>query len=212
MIRVLIADDHPIVRQGLLAALAETDDIRVMAEAGQGSDAIEHARTGQFDVIVLDISMPGMNGFDVLKLLLAEHPQTRVLILSTYPEKQYAIRCLKAGAMGYLTKESAASELATAIRRVANGRKYVSASLAERLADQVDIDPTRPLHDALSDREFQVMCFLGKGKTVSEIAEMLSLSVPTIHTYRARVLDKMKMESTAQLMLYVLENKLTDEL
>lgn len=210
MIRVLVADDHPMVRRGLRATLAETTDIRVAEEAVDGLDMLEKARSGGFDIILLDLSMPGMSGFDALKQLMTELPKTRVVILSTYPEKQYAIRCLRAGAFGYLAKESAATELVAAIRRVHQGRKYASSSLAEHLVGEVDVQFDKPLHEALSDREFQVLCLFGQGKTVTQIAEMLNLSIPTISTYRARILNKMNLESTAHLIVYVIEHRLIE--
>jgi two-component system, NarL family, invasion response regulator UvrY len=210
MIQILIVDDHPIVRQGLRSALAQVSDMKVIDEAIDGAEALAKARAFSPDVILLDISLPGQSGLDVLKHLHAEMPATGILILSTYPEKQYAVRCLKNGALGYLTKESASEELVTAIRRVAAGRKYVSASLAELLASEIQSDHPIMPHEKLSDREFEVLCLLGKGKTVSQIAKMLSLSVPTVHTYRSRLLDKMNMHSTVELIHYVIENKLVD--
>jgi two-component system, NarL family, invasion response regulator UvrY len=211
MIRILIVDDHPIVRKGLRASLAEFSEMQIVGEAQDGAEALTKARTTIPDVILLDISMPGKSGLEVLRQLRAERPAVKVLVLSTYPEKQYAVRCFKNGAVGYLAKESASEELVTAIRRVAVGRKYVSSSLAELLASEVQTDVPGMPHEALSDREFEVLCLLGRGKTVSQIAEMLSLSLPTINTYRSRILQKMRMESTAQLVHYVLENKLVDK-
>jgi DNA-binding NarL/FixJ family response regulator len=210
MIRVLIADDHPIIRQGLRSTLDETQDIRVVGEAKDGFEAVAMGRSEEYDVMLLDLSMPGVGGVDVLKQLLHELPDRKVLILSTYPEKQYAVRCLKAGARGYVTKESAAMQLLDAIRRVAAGRKYVSAALAEQLAGDLQFDAVRPPHESLSDREFQVLCLLGQGQTPSDIAAQLALSVTTVNTYRARILAKMGLETNAQLMLYVLENRLID--
>jgi len=208
MIEVLIADDHPIVRHGLRSALSDTPDIHVRDEASDGPEVLEKVRIQDFDVILLDLAMPTMNGFDVLKEIMLEKPRSKVLILSTYPEKQYAVRCLKAGALGYLTKESAATELLEAIRRTSQGRKYVTASLAQQLVDEIDVDSQRSPHELLSDREFQVLCLLGQGKSVTEAADALKLSIPTVSTYRARILDKMKLNSTAQLIVYALEHKL----
>ena len=210
MIRVLIVDDHPIVRKGLRSGLAETSDIRVVDEAADGDEAIAKSREHKPDIILLDISLPGKNGYEVLKQLHAEYPQIRVLILTTYPEKQYAIRCLRGGAYGYLTKESAPEELITAIRRIAQGRKYVGAALGELLATEVDGFSNRLPHEELSDREFQVLCLLGQGKTVSQIADILSLSLSTINTYRAHILEKMHMKTTAQLIRYVVDNNLAE--
>lgn len=211
MIRVLIVDDHPIVRRGLRSALAESSDIVVVDEAQDGTEAITKARATKPNVMLLDLSMPKKGGFEVLKQLHAEMPEIRVLILSTYPEKQYAVRCLKNGATGYLTKESASEELVTAIRKTAKGQKYVSASLAELLMTEIQVDSLAMPHEKLSDREFEVLCLIGQGKTVSEIAELLSLALPTINTYRSRILEKMSLEKTTQLVHYVLENKLIDK-
>ena len=211
MIQVFIVDDHPIVRRGLRSSLADLPDIKVIDEASDGAEAISKVRASKPDVVLLDISMPGKTGLEVLKQLHAEMPAIRVLILSTYPEKQYAMRCFGSGAAGYLTKESAPEELVTAIRRVAEGRKYVSASLAELLATEIHSDPVKMAHEYLSDREFEVLCLIGRGKTVSQIAKILSLSLPTINTYRSRILDKMNLQSSAQLIHYVLENKLVDK-
>ena len=210
MMRILIVDDHPIVRQGLRSALADAKDMKVIGEAKDGAEALAKARTTSPDLILLDISLPGQSGLEVLKHLQAEMPSIRVLILSSYPEKQYAVRCLRNGALGYLTKESASEELVTAIRRIADGRKYVSASLAELLASEIHEDHTKMPHEGLSDREFEVLCLLGRGKTVSQIAKVLSVSLPTVNTYRSRLLEKMNMHTTAQLMHYVIENKLVD--
>ncbi|HYA85966.1 MAG TPA: response regulator transcription factor [Nitrospirota bacterium] len=210
MIRILIADDHAIVRKGLKQILAETSDMVVTGEASNGYEVLEKVRNGHFDVLLLDISMPGRSGLDILKELKAERPKLPVLVLSMYPEEQYAIRVLKAGASGYLTKESAPDELVVALRKVAQGKKYVSPSLAEKLAFDLEMDTTKPLHEMLSDREYQVLCMVASGKTVGEIAENLSLSAKTISTYRARILDKMNMKNNAELTHYAIQNKLVD--
>jgi two-component system, NarL family, invasion response regulator UvrY len=209
MIDILIVDDHPIMRSGLRATLASEADVRIADEAINGQEAMKKVSAAKFDIVLLDISMPGISGFDVLKQMHAWYPDLKIIILTTLPEKQYAVRCLKAGAMGYLTKESAPSELINAIKRVAAGQKYVGNAIAQLLVDELQIESARLPHENLSDREYQVLCLLGKGKTIAEIAVELSVSVPTVHTYRARLLEKMGMESTAQLMLYVLENLLT---
>jgi DNA-binding NarL/FixJ family response regulator len=210
MINILIADDHAIVRKGLKQILAETSDMVVTGEASNGYEVLEKVRNGHFDVLLLDISMPGRSGLDILKELKAERPKLPVLVLSMYPEEQYAIRVLKAGASGYLTKESAPDELVVAMRKVAQGKKYVSPSLAEKLAFDLEMDTTKPLHEMLSDREYQVLCMIASGKTVGEIAENLSLSAKTISTYRARILDKMNMKNNAELTHYAIQNKLVD--
>jgi len=208
MIRVLIADDHPIVRQGLKQILAEAPDIVVKGEACNGTEALEKVRTARWDVVVLDITMPGISGLDLLKQVKSEQPKLPVLVLSMHPEEQYAVRVLRAGASGYLTKDSAPDQLMSAIRKVAKGGRYVSPSLAEQLAYDLDAGSEKPLHKNLSDREFQVLCLIASGKTVTEIAEELALSVKTISTYRARLLEKMNMTRNAQLTNYGIKNGL----
>ncbi|MDZ7260622.1 MAG: response regulator transcription factor [candidate division KSB1 bacterium] len=210
MIKVLIADDHAIVREGLKRILSETSDMVVADEASTGQEVLDKVWENDYDVVVLDISMPGRSGLDILKQLKSEKPELPVLVLSVHPEEQYAVRVLRAGAAGYLTKESAPDELIAAIRKVSLGRKYVSTSLAEKLAFDLERDAGKPLHETLSDREYQVMCMIAKGKTVKEIAEELSLSVKTISTYRARILEKMNMKTNAQLTHYALQNRLVD--
>lgn len=209
MIRILIADDHAIVRKGFAQIIAESSGMKVADEAGSGREALEKALKKDYDVVVLDISMPGRGGLEVLKELKKSRPGLPVLILSIHPEEQYAIRTLKAGAAGYLTKESAPDELIKAIRKVVKGGKYVSASLAEKLAVDLDAWANRPRHETLSDREFQVMCLLGSGKTVMEIAGQLALSSKTISTYRSRILQKLNLDNNAQLTHYVLKSKLS---
>jgi two-component system invasion response regulator UvrY len=208
MINVFIADDHAIVRQGLKQILSETPDIRLAGEATEGKEVLRKARTESWDVLVLDITMPGLSGFDTLKAVRHERPNLPVLVLSMHGEEQYAVRCLKAGASGYLTKESVPEELVKAIRRVVGGGKYVSPSLAEKLALSLDATSDRPLHDRLSDREFQVLRMMGAGKTVAQIAEELSLSVKTISTYRARILEKLNLKTSAEIIHYAIQNQL----
>ena len=210
MIRVLIVDDHPLVRQGLGAALAKASDIKIVDEATDGDEAITKARSLKPDLMLLDIALPGKNGLQVLKQIRVEMPAIHVLILSAFPEKQYAVRCLANGAQGYLTKQSASEELIRAVRKVMGGGKYVSASLADLLAEEIGSDSSRLPHELLSDREFQVLCLLGEGQTLSQIAEILSVSVSTVNTHRARILEKMNLESTAQLIRYAVENNLVD--
>ncbi len=210
MIRILIADDHQIVREGLKQILAETSDLAVVAEANNGQDVLLKLEKQTIDVVMLDISMPGRNGLDILKQLRTDHPKLPVLILSMYSEEQYAMRALRAGASGYLSKDSAPEELIEAIRKIFSGKKYVSASLAEKLAVYLDDGQDKPLHQALSDREYQVMCMIASGKAVKEIASELNLSVKTISTYRSRILDKMRMKSNASLTHYAIHNQLID--
>ncbi len=210
MIRILIADDHAIVRKGLKQIISETQDMIVADEAGDGQEVLNKVRKDSFDMVLLDISMPGRTGLDILRELKAEKPRMPILVLSMYPEEQYAVRVLRAGASGYLTKESAPDELIAAIRKVSLGKKYITPSLAERLAFDLDIDSDKPLHETLSDREYQVLCLIASGKTVGEIAEKLSLSAKTISTYRARILEKMNMKNNAELTHYALQHKLVD--
>jgi two-component system invasion response regulator UvrY len=210
MINILIADDHAIVRKGLKQILAETQDMIVSGEASNGFEVMEKVKNNHYDVLLLDISMPGKSGLDILRELKTESPRLPVLVLSMYPEEQYAVRVLRAGAAGYLTKESAPDELVVALRKVAQGKKYVSPSLAERLAVDLEIDASKPVHETLSDREYQVLCMIASGKTVGEIAEKLSLSAKTISTYRARILEKMNMKNNAELTHYAIQNKLVD--
>jgi two-component system invasion response regulator UvrY len=210
MIKILIADDHPIVRKGLKDIINETADMEVADEARNGQGVLEKIKKSDFDVVVLDISMPGRSGLEILKELKSEKPKLSVLILSVHPEDQYAIRVFKAGASGYLTKDSAPDELISAIRKVSIGRKYITSALAEKLASDLEIGDQRPLHETLSDREYEVMRMIASGKTTKEIAEELFLSVKTVSTYRSRILDKMKMKSNAELTHYTIKNKLVD--
>ncbi len=205
MIKVLIADDHPIVRQGLRQILAETADMEVAGEAVNSQEALDQVRVGGWDVLVLDITMPGRSGFDILKELKHEQPDLPVLVLSIHAEEQFAVRVLKAGASGYLTKENAPDELVKAIRKVVSGGKYISPRLAETLAFGLDTASERPRHETLSDREFQVMQLMASGKTLIEIAEELSLSAKTVSTYRTRLMEKLNLKSNAELMRYTLD-------
>lgn len=210
MIRVIIADDHPIVRAGLKQIILEDDGIIVAGEASSGAKLLEKVRREKYDVVLLDLTMPGMNGIDALKQLKSEKPHLPVIILTIHPESQYALRLIKAGASGYLTKTSASDELLRAIRKVHRGGKYITPSLAEKLAFALDAGATGLPHEGLSDREYQVLCLLGSGKSVSQIAEALALSVKTVSTYRSRILEKMNMENNAELIHYALLNGLVD--
>ena len=208
MIRILIADDHTIVREGLKQIVAEVSDMEVTDVARDGQEALSKALTGDYDVIVLDISMPVKTGLDVLRELKEKRPGLNILILSVYPEEQYALRVLKAGASGYLTKESAPEELITAIRRVSQGRKYITLSLAEALALDIEHPKEKLSHETLSEREYKVMCMIGSGKAMNEIASELFLSIKTVSTYRTRILKKMKLKNNSELIRYFIENNM----
>ena len=208
MIKILIADDHAIVREGLKQIVSETSDIGVYGEATNGQQVIELVKKNHYDVVVLDIAMPGRGGIETLKQLKLEKLMQPVLVLSMYPEEQYAARALRAGAAGYLTKESAPEELVTAIRKVSLGGKYISSSLAEKLAIGMEKENDKALHEKLSDREYQVVLMIASGKTVKEIANELSLSVKTISTNRSRALRKMGMKNNAEITFYVIKEGL----
>jgi two-component system invasion response regulator UvrY len=210
MITILIADDHAIVREGLKQIVADTPDMVVVDEASTGSEVLDKVRKNEYSVVVLDISMPGGDGLNILKQIKKERAKLPVLVLSVHPEEQYAVRVLKAGAAGYLTKESAPGELISAIRKVSCGRKYVSRLFAEKLAFDLLGVGEKPLHEALSDREYQVLCMIASGKRVKEIAGDLCLSVKTVSTYRSRILEKMRMKSNAELTHYAIKCGLVD--
>ena len=207
MVRILIGDDHAIVRRGLKQIVEESSEMTV-DEAKNGHEVLEKTRTIDYDILVLDISLPDRSGLDILKHLKSVKPDLPILILSIHPEEQYAVRVLRAGAAGYLSKDSASDELMAAIHKVSRGGKYITASLAEKLAFDLEKTTKTALHETLSDREFQVMCMIASGKTVKEIAESLCLSVKTISTYRTRILDKMGMKNNAQITHYAIKNQL----
>jgi DNA-binding NarL/FixJ family response regulator len=208
MIRVLIADDHAVVREGLKQIVSETPDLSVAGEAGNGHEVLEFVRKHECDLVLLDLAMPGKDGLDTLRELKALKPNLPVLVLSVYPEEQYAVRLLRAGASGYLTKESAPEELVAAIRKVSKGGRYVSEALGEQLAFLLGSATDRPPHEMLSDREFHVMIMLASGKTASEVADALCLSVKTVSTYRARALQKMHMKNNAEFSFYAVKHGL----
>jgi len=208
MIKILVADDHSIVRNGLKQIVGDTSDMVVAGEASNGREALNKALKDDYDVVLLDITMPDRSGLDILKEIKSQKPELPVMILSMHPEEQYAVRALKAGAAGYLTKESAPEELIKAMRKVSSGGKYVTSSLAEKLASVLETGAEKPLHQALSDREYQVLCMIASGKGVKQIASELLLSAKTISTYRSRVLRKMNMNNNIELTRYAIENRL----
>ena len=210
MIKVLIADDHTIVREGLKQILADNPSIHVAGEASSGTEVIKKIQEKEFDVVVLDISMPGQSGLDTLKQIKYMKPALSVLILSMHPEEQYAIRSIKAGASGYLTKDSATEELITAIQRISEGRRYITLSLAEKLAFALSADTKKLPHEDLSDREYQVLCLIASGHTVTQISKKLSLSIKTVSTYRSRLLAKMNMQNNSQITHYAIKHDLVD--
>ena len=210
MLRILITDDHAVVRRGLKQVLEEEFDQVVFGEAQNTLEMLHHLQKEDWDVLILDITLPGRSGLEVLGELKLTHPNLPVLVLSMHPEDQYGIRVLKSGASGYMTKESAPDEIVMAIRKVLRGGKYVSTSLAERLAFNLEVNREKPLHEALSDREYEVMLMIASGKTLTEIAQNLRLSIKTVSTYRTRILEKMKMQSNAEITRYCLEQELIE--
>jgi DNA-binding NarL/FixJ family response regulator len=211
VIRVLIVDDHAIVRQGLRRILEEAKGIAVAGEAENGVEALKLMRGAKWDVVLLDISMPEKNGIDTLKRIMDHNREAKVLMLSMYPEDQYAVRLMKAGASGYLTKETAPEQLVAAIRTVFAGKKHISPNLAELLLLECGAQSGKTPHETLSDREYQVLRLIGSGKKVSEIAVALSLSVKTVSTYRTHILEKMRLKNNAELTYYVMQNSLQED-
>ncbi len=210
MSNILIVDDHAVVRAGLRQIISGVSGITAVDEADDAREALSKIQKNVYSVVVLDISMPGKSGLDVLKEIRDEHPKLPVLMLSMYPEDQYAMRALRSGASGYMTKDSPPAELITAIRTVAAGRKYISSDLAERLAYNLNADMKKEPHEILSDREYQVLCMIASGKTLTDIGDQLSLSVKTISTYRSRILEKMQLKNNAEMTNYAIRNNLVD--
>jgi two-component system invasion response regulator UvrY len=208
MAKVLIADDHPMTRAGLRHFLEDDRTVTQIGEAGTGEETLDQLRSGSWDLVILDINMPDRGGLDILRHVRASYPQVKVLVVSAFPERQYAINALKAGAGGYLPKESASEELLKAVRVVALGRRYVTPNMAELMASELDADNDQPLHGRLSEREFQIFCKLAAGHTVSAIANELCISVKTVSTYRTRVLEKMSLLTNADITTYALRNEL----
>ena len=210
MIKVFITDDHSLIREGFKKLLKDEKDILIAGEAANAKNTTDYVLNNHLDILVLDLNLPDKSGLDLLKELKSFKPELKVLILSMHPEDRFAMRVLRAGASGYITKESAGEELVKAIRKVYNGGKYVSESLAEILAFEVQGGAEKPIHEILSDREFQVLQMIASGKTLAEISDSLSLAVTTVSTYRARILEKLNLHSNAELILYAITNKLLD--
>ncbi|MFN7087314.1 MAG: response regulator [Burkholderiales bacterium] len=210
MIRVLITDDHAIVRHGLKKILADTDDMTVAGEADTGAQAITLVRKVPCDVVLLDISLPDRNGIEILKQIKKEYPKLPVLMLSMHTEHEFAVRALKAGASGYLTKQSAPMQLVAAIRHVAIGKKYITPSLAEEVANMLSGELDQPPHKMLSDREYQTLCLIASGKTLSGIASELLLSPKTVSVYRSRVLEKLRLRNNSEITRYAIKNHLVE--
>jgi DNA-binding NarL/FixJ family response regulator len=210
MINIVIVDDHAILRRGLSQIISESGDMKVVGEAETSAQALRLIRETPCDVMLLDITLPDRNGIETLKLVRKEMPKLQVLMLSMHPENQYALRALKAGAAGYLTKQSAAAQLVSAIRQVNSGRKYVTPAVAEELANSFDRDNERPAHELLSMREYQTMCMIASGKSLTEMAAQMSLSVKTVSVYRARVLEKMHLKNNAEITHYAIKNQLVE--
>jgi DNA-binding NarL/FixJ family response regulator len=210
MIKILIADDHAVVREGVKHILSEMPDMVVAGEAGRGQEVLEKIGKKEYDLILLDIAMPGRDGLEILKDLKLQKPKLPVLILSMFPEEQYALRALKSGASGYLTKDSIPDELIKAIQKIMRGGKYISSSFSEKMLFSFDSNAEKPLHETLSDREYQVMRMIASGKTLKEIADELALSVKTVSTYKSRILDKTGMKNNVELTHYAVKHRLVD--
>lgn len=208
MTRILIADDHAIFREGLKQILEDVPDMVVVDDVSRGQEVLDKIEKQDYDILLLDIAMPGLSGLETLKLLKGRKPRMRVLILSMYPEEQYAVRAIKAGAAGYITKASASEELLQAIRKISGGGRYISTSIAENLLFDLEPEEDRPIHQRLSDREYQIFCMIARGKAVGDIALELFLSVKTISTHRVHILEKMRMKNNAELTNYAIKNNL----
>lgn len=210
MIKIFLADDHILIREGLKRLINIEPDIRVIGESADPVEILKATKEGDYDILILDTTLPQKSGLEILKEVKAMDPSAKVLILSMHPEERFAIRSLKAGAYGYLTKESAGDDIILAIKKIASGRRYLSESLAEKLAGGLELAKNKLPHEILSDREFEILRYIAQGKALTEIGEELNISVSTVGTYRSRILDKLKLSNNAELILYVLENHLID--
>jgi two-component system invasion response regulator UvrY len=210
MIKILVADDHAVVREGIKHIFSELPDLHIAGEASNGQEVLDNIRKQDYDLLLLDIAMPGRDGLEILKEIKAWKPKLPVLILSMFPEEQYALRAIKSGASGYLTKVSIPNELVKAVRKILRGGNYVSSSFSENLLTELASDRKKPLHETLSDREYQIMRMIASGKTINKISDELSLSVKTVYTYRARILEKMGMNNNMELTHYATKHGLID--
>ncbi len=206
--KIILVDDHELIREGLKKVVAKEFEIDVVGEAASAEEMFELLKSNKVDIVVLDITLPGRSGLDLISDIQTQSPNSKILILSMHPEDRFAVRALRAGASGYLTKGGASKSLIEALRKINEGRKYISPSLAEHLALELDTDFDKPLHESLSTREFEVMRLIAEGKPVSEIADMLCISVNTVTSYRSRIMEKMKMKSNAEVIRYAIEQKL----
>ena len=210
MIKILVTDDHALIRKGLKQLLADSPDLQVTGEAATGIEAINKVRAEHFDLMLLDINLPDKHGIELLKQFRSEHPELKIIVLSMYPEEQYGVRALKAGAMGYINKQSASDTLINAIRQVVSGKKYISETLAEQLLNNLIGESQELMHQSLSNREYQTLCLMASGKTLSEISEIMSLSPKTVSVYRSRMLAKMGFTNNAEAMHYAITHHLVE--
>lgn len=206
--RIILVDDHELIREGLKKVIAKESDIEVIGEAQNAEEMFELLSKNEIDIVILDITLPGRSGLDLIGEIKTHYPEVKVLILSMHPEDRFAVRALRAGAYGFITKGTASKILIEALRKIADGRKFITPTLAEHLAFELDVDHNKPLHENLSNREFEVMRLIAEGKSVSEIAEMLFISVNTVTSYRARIMEKMKMKTNAEIIRYAIEQNL----
>jgi two-component system, NarL family, invasion response regulator UvrY len=206
--KIIIVDDHELIREGIKKVAAKESDIEVTGEASNSVELFELLDKHEADIVLLDISLPGRSGIDIITDIKIKAPDTKILILTMHPEDRFAVQALKAGASGYITKNNASKSLVSALRKISDGRKYISSNLAEQLASELELNYEKPLHESLSTREFEVMRLIVEGKAVRDIAEILSISANTVASYRSRILEKMKMKTNAEIIRYALENKL----
>jgi len=206
--KIIIVDDHELIREGLKKVTAKESDIEIMGEASNSEELFELLDKHEVDIVVLDISLPGRSGIDIITDIKIQAPDTKILILSMHPEDRFAVQALRAGASGYINKNNASKSLVAALRKISDGRKYITSNLAEQLATELEMNYEKPLHESLSTREFEVMRLIVEGKAVRDIAEILSISANTVASYRSRILEKMKMKTNAEIIRYAIEQKL----